>query len=54
MHFSGSDELLELPSDLNGMNISSDISKLQKWVKKSHLDPNDPTNSALFYFLKVC
>ena len=32
---------------------SMDIEKLREWAEKSQLDPNDPSNAAFFYFIKV-
>lgn len=35
------------------MKIQSDISKLKEWFQSAQLDPNDPSNVALFDLLKV-
>ena len=35
------------------MKVPSDLRKLKEWFKTAHLDPNDPSNVALFELLKV-
>jgi hypothetical protein len=35
------------------MKIPSDLNKLKEWFKTAQLDPNDPSNVALFELLKV-
>jgi hypothetical protein len=36
-----------------GTEGALDIEKLREWAEKSQLDPNDPSNASLFYFIKV-
>lgn len=37
----------------NGTKIRSDVTKLKEWFKTAQLDPNDPSNVAVFDLLKV-
>ncbi len=37
----------------NDMQIQSDVMKLKEWFRTAQLDPNDPSNVALFELLKV-
>ena len=36
-----------------GMSGLGDVDKLTKWIKDSHLDPNDPSNADIMHLLRA-
>ncbi len=36
-----------------GVSGMADMDQLSRWIAKSHLDPNDPSNAELMHMLKV-
>ena len=36
-----------------GMAGMQDMDKLSEWIAQSRLDPNDPSNAALMYMMRV-